>query len=242
MLHHLGNLVSTARTVVLTGDPDRVPALAEAAGRILSTWSRRGYVCAEVDVEGGLGLVCSTGIGGPTTAILVEELGQLGVKQLIRVGTCGSMQRPVRADELVISSGAVRDEGTSHQYLPAEFPAVPDFALTAALIAAAETEDITVHIGITHSKDAYYAERPEDDFPLAEHWRSRWKTLRAAGVLATEMEAAALFAVASVRKLRAAAMLVPVDDSTTPDRTLDALRVATRIAFRGAQNTPEKEA
>lgn len=238
MLHHLGELSSAAVTAVLTGDPDRVPALAEAAGKPGRTWTKRGYVCVEVGLDDGPVLVCSTGVGGPTTAIVAEELQQLGVPQLIRVGTCGSMQEAVRADDLVISTGSVRDEGTSHAYLPPEFPAVPGFALTAALVDRARSENIAVHTGLTHCKDAYYAEKPSG-FPLAEHWRERWSTLKGAGVLATEMEAAPLFAVASVRRTRAAAMFVPVDDSTTPKRTLDALRTAVRIACRAAQVVAE---
>lgn len=234
MLHHLGDLSSDAVTAVLTGDPDRVPALAEAAGKPGTSWTKRGYVCVEVELDDGPGLVCSTGIGGPTTAIVAEELQQLGVRQLIRVGTCGSMQKPVKADDLVISTGSVRDDGTSHAYLPPEYPAVPDFALTAAMVEEARREEIAVHIGVTHCKDAYYAEKPSG-FPLAEYWRERWAAMKGAGVLATEMEAAPLFAVASVRRMRAAAMFVPVDDSTTPERTLDALRTATGIAFRAGQ-------
>lgn len=234
MLHHLGDIASTAVTAVLTGDPGRVPALAEAVGKIGATWTRRGYVCVEVDMDVGTGLVCSTGIGGPSTAIVAEELHQLGVRQLIRVGTCGSLQRLVRADDLVISSGSVRDDGASHAYLPAEFPTVPDFELTAALVGAAHDEDILVHTGVTHCKDAYYAEKPSA-FPLADHWRERWAGLKQAGVLATEMEAAPLFAVATVRGMRAAAILVPVDNSTTKERTLSSLCTATRIAFRAAR-------
>jgi uridine phosphorylase len=234
MLHHLGDLSSRAVTAVLTGDPDRVPALADAAGEPQMTWTKRGYVCVEVELDDGRGLICSTGIGGPTTAIVAEELQQLGLRQLIRVGTCGSMQKPVKADDLVISTGSVRDEGTSHAYLPPEYPAVPDFALTAAVVEEARREGIAVHTGVTHCKDAYYAEKPSG-FPLADRWRERWAVMKAAGVLATEMEAAPLFAVASVRRMRAAAMFVPVDDSTTAERTLDALRTATRIAFRAGR-------
>jgi uridine phosphorylase len=234
MLHHLGEVTSAAITAVLTGDPDRVPALAEAAGMTRATWTNRGYVCVEVDIDGEPGLVCSTGIGGPSMAIVVEELGQLGVRQLIRIGTCGSMQKHVRADDLVISTGSVRDDGASHAYLPAEFPAVPDFALTAAFVHAARNDETAVHIGVTHCKDAYYTERP-GGFPLADHWRDRWAKLKEAGVLATEMEAAPLFAVATVRHMRAAAAFVPVDSTTTKRRTLAALCAATQAAFRAGR-------
>lgn len=234
MLDHLGDLKSDAVTAVLTGNPDRVQALAEAAGTPTTSWAKRGYVCVEIDLDDGPGLVCSTGIGGPTTAIVAEELQQIGVRQLIRVGTCGSMQKPVKAGDLVISTGSVRDEGTSRAYLPLEFPAVPDLSLTAALVEQAGQERMAVHAGITHCKDAYYAEKPEG-FPMAEYWRQRWSALKDTGVLATEMEAAPLFAIATVRRLRAAAMFVPVDSSITPESTLDVLTTATKIAFRAAK-------
>ncbi|MEV6927399.1 nucleoside phosphorylase [Dactylosporangium sp. NPDC051485] len=235
-LHHLGDITTDAQTALITGDPDRVPLLAEDLGTVKTTWTKRGYVCAEVWTADEPILVCSTGIGGPTTAIVVEELAQLGVSRLIRVGTCGSMQAKVRAGHIVISSGAVRDEGTSHQYLPPEYPAVPSFALLRAVADAAEAEGAPHHVGITHCKDAYYAEKP-DGFPRADDWRKRWAELRSAGVLATEMEAAVLFAVAAVRGPLAAALFVAVDSTLSPDETLASLRTAARVAARGAAAT-----
>jgi uridine phosphorylase len=232
-LHHLGEITTSAQTALLTGDPDRVPLLAEGLGAVRATWSKRGYACAEVWTADEPILICSTGIGGPTTAIVVEELAQLGVSRLIRVGTCGSMQSKVRAGHIVISSGVVRDEGTSHQYLRPEYPAVPSFTLLRAVVGEAEAEEASHHVGLTHCKDAYYAERPEG-FPRADDWRKRWDELRSAGVLATEMEAAALFAVAAVRGKFAAALFVAVDSTLPPDETLTSLRTAARIAARGA--------
>lgn len=232
-LHHLGDITTDARTALLTGDPDRVPLLADDLGTVKRTWTKRGYVCAEVWTPDEPILVCSTGIGGPTTAIVVEELAQFGMDRLLRVGTCGSMQSRVRAGHIVISSGAVRDEGTSHQYLRPEYPAVPGFSLLRAVVGMAEAEGTPHHVGITHCKDAYYAEKP-DGFPRAEEWRKRWAELRSAGVLATEMEAAVLFAVAAVRGPLAAALFVAVDNTLSPDQTLTSLRTAARVATRGA--------
>jgi uridine phosphorylase len=229
MLHHLGPVRSAATAAIVTGDPDRVPRLAEELGGAGETWSRRGYVCVEVTSGGPPVLVCSTGIGGPSTAIVVEELAQLGVTAVVRVGTCGSLRADVRAGDLVISSGSVRDEGTSHQYLPPEFPTVPDPELLSGLVAGARREGVPHHVGVTHCKDAYYVEKPAG-FPLADSWRSRWAALRSAGVLATEMEAAALFAVAQARGSRAGAVFAAVDDTLTPERTLAVLGTAARIA------------
>lgn len=233
MTHHLGDLKTEARSAILTGDPDRVPALAAELGGAGTPWRRRGYVCVEADHGGEPVLVASTGIGGPTTAIVAEELWQLGIRTMIRVGTCGAMQKPVRPGHLVVSCGAVRDEGTSQQYLPMSVPAVPDPGLLGALSAAAARTGRPSHVGLTHCKDAYYAEKP-DGLPLAGEWSARWAMLRSIGVLATEMEAATLFAVAAVRGFRAAAVLVPVDDTITPDDLLVALRAAARAAAEAA--------
>jgi uridine phosphorylase len=235
--HHLGDLRTAATTAVITGDPDRVPALAAALGPTGAPRTRRGYVCVEADRGGTPVLVASSGIGGPTTAILVEELAQLGLRQIVRVGTCGAMQPQVRTGDVVISSGAVRDEGTSRAYLPVTVPAVPDPALLTAVLAAARRAGVRHHVGLTHCKDAYYAEKP-DGLPLAAEWTARWAALRAIGVLATEMEAAALFAVATVRGFRAAALFVPVDDTLSAAAALGSLTTAALVAVDGALTIP----
>jgi uridine phosphorylase len=191
-------------------------------------------VSAEVSYAGEPVLITSTGIGGPATAIVAEELCQLGITQIVRVGTCGSMQRRVRPGHLVISSGSVRDEGTSRQYLPLEVPAVPDPMLLVGLIQAAAKTGVPFHVGVTHCKDAYYVERPFS-LPLAHEWSARWVALRSMGVLATEMEAAALFAVGVVRGTQAGAVLVPTDGTISRDQALSALQTAARVAVDGAR-------
>ncbi len=240
MTHHLGDLKITAETAVITGNPDRVVDLADALGPGSTPWSQRGYLCVEAEHATGPVLVASGGIGGPTTAILVEELWQLGVRQIVRVGTCGSMHAHVRPGDLVVSCGAVRDEGTSGQYLPASVPALPDPDLLTNIVAAVRRAGVRHHVGITHCKDAYYAEQP-DGLPLAEEWRQRWAALRAMGVLATEMEAAALFAVATVRRFRAAAVLVPTDDTLSAQDAMRSLRTATRLAVEAAAEVRRRE-
>jgi uridine phosphorylase len=233
MAYHLGDLRTSARTAVITGDPDRVPTLASELGAAGSPHVNRGYVCIEVERNDEPVLVASSGIGGPSTAIVVEELSQLGLRQIIRVGTCGALHGDVRAGDVVISSGAVRDEGTSAQYLPLSIPTVPAPDLLAGILTAARAMDVRYHIGLTHSKDAYYAEQP-DGLPLADEWRARWSMLRAVGVLATEMEAAALFAVATVRRLQAAALFVPVDETISRDSALASLCIAAAVGVMGA--------
>lgn len=227
-LHHLGSIVTTADQALLTGDPGRVDMLVDALGKQSGRWTNRGYVCAEVDTETGPVLVCSTGIGGPSTAIAIEELGQLGVSRFVRVGTCGSLQPHVGAGDLVLSTACVRDDGTSGQYLPATYPAAASFQLLRAMAEHANALGVRHHIGVTHAKDAYYAENPKGEI-MSSVWRPRWAALRAAGVLATEMEAAALFAIATVRGWAAAALYVALQDWLTPDQLNAALRDAARI-------------
>jgi uridine phosphorylase len=233
MPHHLGDVRSDASIAIITGDPDRVPRLAAAVGHEAGRWERRGFLGIEVNAEQAPVLICSTGIGGPSTAIVVEELAELGVGTVVRVGTCGSLQRHVVAGDLVLSSGSVRDDGASAHYLPLAFPAVPDFALLAAVDAAAREGGYCCHMGITHCKDAYYSEDPAR-MPMPERWRDRWAMLRAAGVLATEMEAAALFVVAAVRGIRAAAVVMAVDDSLDADVATATLQHAARASVVGA--------
>lgn len=229
MPRFVGPLSSTAEHAILTGDPERVPALAKELGSITNTWSFRGYECVEVDVDGRLMLICSTGIGSPSTAIVTEELARLGVRTLVRIGSCGTLQPQVEPGDIVISSGCVRDEGTSGQYLPPEFPAAPHSSILARLMHQAERSGLRHHVGITHCKDAFYAEYPSG-FPLEEQWRSRWKALRTAGVLATEMEASALFAVAQVRGLKAGALFVVVNGEMPVADILLRISDAARIA------------
>lgn len=229
MPRFVGPLASAAEHAILTGDPERVPALAKELGSITNTWSYRGYECVEVTADGRPLLICSTGIGGPSTAIVTEELARLGVRTLVRLGSCGALQPDVEPGDIVISSGCVRDEGTSGQYLPAEFPAAPHSSILVRLMNQAERSGLRHHVGITHCKDAFYAEYPAG-FPLEEHWRSRWKALRTAGVLATEMEASALFAVAQVRGLKAGALFVVVNGEMPAADVIRRISDAARIA------------
>lgn len=229
MPRFVGPLSSTAEYALLTGDPQRVPSLAKELGSITNVWSHRGYECVEVTADGRPMLVCSTGIGAPSTAIVTEELARTGVRTLVRIGSCGTLQQDVQPGDIVISSGCVRDEGTSGQYLPMEFPAAPHSSILMRLMEQAQRSGLRHHVGITHCKDAFYAEHPAG-LPTDEHWRSRWKALRTAGVLATEMEASALFAVAQVRGLRAGALFVVVNGEMPAALVIARISEAARIA------------
>lgn len=147
--------------------------------------------------------VCSTGIGCPSAAITLEELIRVGSKVFVRVGTAGAIDTQLRAGDLVVLTGAVRDDGTSKQYVPVEYPAVADHTLISALMRAAEARGVRYMMGIGHSKDAFYSEYP-DMMASPEAMEMRWKALKRAGVIATEMESAALYVIGQLRGVRVA--------------------------------------
>ena len=207
-MDHLGLEPGCADLAVLTGDPHRAKVIADAFGAVLVT-DRRGFPCYVAPDWLRRIVIVGTGIGGPATAIVTEELIALGVRAIVRIGSCGSLQTDIKPDDLVVSTGCVRDEGTTPAYVDLAFPALSHIQLCAGLAAAARANGATVHVGITHSKDAYYSEKRGMQ-PDADRAASRWRIWREAGVLATEMEAAALFVIGSLRRVAAAGVFVVV--------------------------------
>ena len=165
----------------------------------------------------------STGIGCPSAAICVEELARVGAEVFIRVGTAGSLQEHVGLGHLVITTGAVREEGTSRQYVPLSYPAVADMGVAAALVEAAQKLGFAHHAGIGHCKDAFYAEFSEGQ-PMSEEWDRRWKVWQRSGVLATSMESAAIFVLSSIKGLRAGEVLAVVGLAYKDHPVLEAKR------------------
>ncbi|MBO5569994.1 MAG: nucleoside phosphorylase, partial [Clostridia bacterium] len=155
-------------------------------------------------------LVMSTGMGGPSTAIAVKELRMLGIRNLIRVGTCGGINTDVKAGDVIVVSGAVRQEGTSLQYVPVEYPAVADVDLVCALRDAANVLGYPCHVGIAQSKDSFYGQHDPGRMPVGYELQNKWEAWKKAGVLASEMEASTLFTVASVYGMKAGAILLCV--------------------------------
>lgn len=239
---HLGLEANSAELAILTGDPYRAAVIAEALGARLVS-DRRGFPCHLArDWRRPLAIV-GTGIGGPAAAIAAEELIALGVRAIIRVGTCGGIQAEVKPDHLVVSSGCVRDEGTSRAYIDVAFPALPDGRLAAALAKAGRENGATVHLGITHCKDAYYSEKRGMQLDAGRSAR-KWQTWRAAGVLATEMETAALFVIASLRRVAAGGIFVVVgkEHSAGFDGALQAAIAACTDAFSSLVETGSLDA
>src|SRR5438876_1423383 len=144
--------------VLLPGDPGRVESIAKLLDRPRLIAHNREYVTYTGDVQGRTVSVCSTGIGSPSTAIAVEELAAIGATAFIRVGTTGSIQKGVGFGDLVIATAAVRDEGTTPGYVPLGYPAVADFELVAAMLAAAKAAGQRAHAGIVRSHDSLYTD------------------------------------------------------------------------------------
>lgn len=193
--------------VFLPGDPARADVIAQyldsprliVRSREFTTWT--GSLCGE-PVS-----VTSTGIGGPSAAIAIEELVMCGADTFIRIGTCGGMQAEIPAGQLVIPTGAVRMEGTSHEYMPSAFPAVPDPGLANALVCAAKELSLPYVTGVVHCKDSFYGQHSPERMPVANRLKDDWNAWIAAGVLASEMESAALFVAASTLHVRCATVL-----------------------------------
>ena len=207
-LYHIGLRRSEgAAYCLLTGDPGRVETVAQYLEDPRFVAQNREYVTWEGRLEEERVLVVSHGIGGPSTAICVEELVQCGAQVLIRIGTCGGMHLEVRGGDLVVASAAIRMEGLSREYLPVEFPAVADFEVTAALAQAGKSAGIPCHVGVVQCKDSFYGQHDPDSMPIAEQRTGRWAAWLKGGCLASEMESAALFIVSAVRGVRAGCVL-----------------------------------
>ena len=160
-------------------------------------------------------------MGGPSTAICVEELAQIGIDTLIRIGTSGGMQRDVKQGDVVIAQGAIRAEGTSREYLPIEFPAVADIDVTNILRKSAKELKYTTHVGVVHCKDSFYGQHSPERMPLSYELLNKWDAWKKGGALCSEMETAALFTVSSYLRLKAGAVLYVIWNQELGDVKLD---------------------
>ncbi len=195
---------------ILTGDPGRCESIAAMLEKPYHVSYNREYNIWNGYLDGTLVTVCSTGIGGPSTAIAVEELAACGVSTLIRVGTCGGISAEVCAGDIVIASGAVRQDGTSHEYAPPEFPAVPDTEVLFAICEAANEGQLTAHAGVVQSKDSFYGQHSPERMPISKALSEKWQAWKRLGVLASEMEASTLFTVGASLGLRCGALFMCV--------------------------------
>ena len=192
---------------ILPGDPGRCKAIAQRFDGAVHVKTNREFETWTGELLGERVSVVSTGIGGPSAAIAMEELVECGADTFIRVGTSGGIVDKVKGGDIVIATGAIRQEGTSREYLPIEFPAVADFSVVSALHEAAQALGFPYHTGVIQSKDSFYGEIRPAQMPIADELTAKWKAWKAAGALTSEMETAALMIVAQVLHVRCGAVL-----------------------------------
>lgn len=198
------------RYVIMPGDPKRCAKIAKYFDDPVLIADNREYVTYTGTLEGVKVSVTSTGIGGPSASIAMEELCRCGADTFIRIGTCGGMQKDVKSGDVVIATGAIRMEGTSKEYAPVEFPAVADISLTNALIEAAQKKEYPYHVGVVQCKDAFYGQHEPETKPVSYELMNKWEAWKRLGCLASEMESAALFVVASYLGVRAGSCFLVV--------------------------------
>ncbi len=190
------------RYVFLPGDPGRCEAIASYFDNPVHVGMNREYNIYTGTLLGQKVSVCSTGIGGPSASIAMEELAAIGADTFLRVGTCGGIAMDVLPGDVIVANGAVRYEHTSMEYAPIEFPAVPDFDITAALKAASQDLGYRTHVGVVQCKDSFYGQHSPEKSPVFYELTQKWESWKRLGVKASEMESAALFVVAAALGVR----------------------------------------
>ncbi len=181
------------RYILLPGDPGRCEKIAAYFDDPQKVMSNREYTTYTGTLLGEKVSVCSTGIGGPSAVIAIEELAAIGADTFIRVGTCGGIKLDVQSDDVVIATGAIRMEGASREYAPIEYHAVADFTVTTALVEAAKARGNRWHAGVVQCKDSFYGQHDPARMPVSYELLAKWEAWKRLGVLASEMESADLF-------------------------------------------------
>lgn len=203
MQYHIGlKEGDVGKYVILPGDPKRCEKIARYFDDAKLVADNREYVTYTGYLDGVKVSVTSTGIGGPSASIALEELVNVGADTFIRVGTCGGMQPEIMGGDLVIATGAIRMEGTTREYAPIEYPAVADFEMVNALVDAAKELNKTYHVGVVQCKDSFYGQHSPETKPVSYELENKWNAWVRLGCKASEMESAALFVVANYLKVR----------------------------------------
>lgn len=186
-----------AKYAILPGDPGRVSRVKKFLESPVDIAYNREFRTAVGYYKGVKVMVTSTGIGGPSTVIALEELKNIGVKNLIRIGSCGALQKGIKLGELIIASGAVRNDGASDAYIEKAYPAVPDIDVAVSLVKSAEELGYKFHCGLVRSHDSFYTDEEES---IDDYWSKK-------GILGADMESAPLFVVGRLRGLKTASIL-----------------------------------
>lgn len=190
------------RYVLLPGDPGRCETIASYFDDPVKVQSNREYTTYTGTLLGEKVSVCSTGIGGPSAVIAMEELHKIGADTFVRVGTCGGIKLDVQAGDVVIATGAIRMEGASREYAPIEFPAVADYEVLSALVEGARDLGYRWHTGVVQCKDSFYGQHDPARMPVSYELLNKWEAWKRLGTLSSEMESAALFCCAAALGVR----------------------------------------
>ena len=196
------------RYVILPGDPKRCVKIAQYFDNPVLIADNREYITYTGTLDGVKVSVTSTGIGGPSASIAMEELYRCGADTFVRIGTCGGMQTEIKSGDIVIATAAVRMEGTSREYAPIEYPAVANLDVTNALVEAAKEKGFVYHTGVVQSKDSFYGQHEPEAMPAGDELINKWEAWKRKGCLASEMESAALFIVAGKLRVRMGSCLL----------------------------------
>ena len=228
------------RYVIMPGDPKRCKLIARYLDNPELIADSREYVTYTGTLEGEKVSVTSSGIGGPSTAIAVEELVMCGADTFIRIGTSGGIDLDVKSGDVVVATGAIRMEGTSREYAPIEFPAVANFDVTGALIQGAKNVKADYHVGVVQCKDSFYGQHSPDTKPVSYELENKWEAWCRLGAKASEMESAALFIVASYLKVRAGSVFLVAANQERAKRGMENPVVhdtdeAIRVAVEGVR-------
>ena len=197
MFHIACTADDIGRYCILPGDPGRVPAIAAYFDDAKQVAYNREYNVWTGTLLGEKVTACSTGIGGPSASIAMEELHKCGADTFIRTGTCGGIDVNVQSGDIVVATGAIRYEHTSREYAPIEFPAVADFGIVDSLVRATKALGYPLHTGIVQCKDSFYGQHDPAASPVYYELQQKWESWKRLGVKASEMESAALFVVAA---------------------------------------------
>jgi uridine phosphorylase len=198
------------RYVILPGDPKRCEKIAQYFDDPQFVADNREYVTYTGTLDGEKVSVTSTGIGGPSAAIAMEELKCCGADTFLRVGTCGGIDVEVKGGDLVVANGAIRMEGTSREYAPIEFPAVPNIDVVNALIEGAKKVGAPYHVGVVQCKDSFYGQHSPQTKPVGYELEQKWEAWKKCGAAASEMESAAVFVVGSCLGVRTGTILLTI--------------------------------
>ena len=236
MQYHIGvKTGEVGRYVLLPGDPKRCAKIAAYFDNPVLIADSREYVTYTGTLDGVKVSVTSTGIGGPSAAIAMEELVACGADTFIRVGTCGGIDMDVKGGDVVVATGAIRMEGTSKEYAPIEYPAVADLDITNALVKACRKLKQPYHAGVVQCKDAFYGQHNPENMPVSYELLQKWDAWVRMGCKASEMESAALFIVAQYLRVRAGSCFLCMANQEREKKGLPNEQVHdTQIAIKAA--------